>query len=381
MLETFLIYNLILFLSTICIFLAEKTKNNYLKFFLISVSFLIIFLPAAFRYNIGQDYWSYVNIYNAVGRGEDVSIEFGTKLIMEVLNYNNINVEFFFFFTSFLIYFVYFLSLPKNGAAIYHCVYMMTYYFVTYNLIRSAIAFSFILLLLKCLIERRSGLIAFFVFICALSFHKSSVLILLVLPFLFLDLKGIFKYFYVKISLVIFLLILFFFRFAVVDFVVDLGLLDILNYDDYFNSPYFFKVEFNTGVVFFVNFFILLLPVIFLSKSLSKNDVFDNLIIGSIVMLLVATIMAAAIGIFSRLQRFFQYAILFIPLCFMFYKNKTLKWSLLLLFLLWYFVLFELNIYKLQSDVCSGARISPYVSIFNKEDDRSWAGISEGDCL
>lgn len=380
MFETIIFYNFILFLSTLFVYFSEKAKNKYGSILFLAISFLIIFLPAALRFNIGTDYWSYVEIYEAVGAGNPVPIEWGTLGLMYILNYLELSVEWFFVITSFIIYFVYFLSLPKKGSVIYHFAYIVTYYLVTYNLVRSALAFSFILLFIKLFLERKNFSVLTIVFLIAFIFHKSSVLLIVLLAFVYFDVGRIFNNLYGKIFGIGFLIFCFLNRSYLIGKIVEVNLLDIFGYGHYVETGYFQEVEMGTGLGFLLNISILLIPI-FIHDKVKGKVLYNKLVVNSALLLLMASIAMASIGIFSRLQRFFIFGFVLTAHYFYFIEKKLLKHIVIVFLIFWGILFFEINIIKSRSDVCGGGRINPYVSIFNKSDDKSWSGITHEKCL
>ena len=125
MLGTFLLYNSILVFSTLFVFLYEKSKERIFSLFFLITAFLIIYIPAAVRYNIGADYFSYVNIYEKYSMGGEIKQEIGLKYLMDFLLFFDLPAHSLFVLSSFLIYMFLFLSYPKRGASIYHFSYMV----------------------------------------------------------------------------------------------------------------------------------------------------------------------------------------------------------------------------------------------------------------
>ncbi len=61
---TLIFYNFIFFSSTFFVWLSEKGHTYFDRIIILSIAFLIIFLPSAIRYDIGVDYLNYLEIYN-----------------------------------------------------------------------------------------------------------------------------------------------------------------------------------------------------------------------------------------------------------------------------------------------------------------------------
>lgn len=218
----------------------------------------------------------------------------------------------------------------------------------------------------------KKNLIIFLLFLAiASTFHKSAMLFM-VIPLLnssaarvFLTSK--FSVFIILISLVF----LFFFKLHIISFIIDSHLIGYFGYDYYLSSDLFFsETEVTTGLGVVAKTLPLVLFVFFASAS-AKNNRVVSFGIGLSLFYIFLIILTSAISIFSRLE------VLFIPvyiivgfISFSFFSNLRKQLFLLLLISVWGIIFFR-GIQVSQSQLCNGLRISPYVSIFNKEDDRS----------
>ncbi|PHM62369.1 hypothetical protein Xish_01571 [Xenorhabdus ishibashii] len=54
-------YIFVLTFCTLYLYIIKKYKDNFI---LLLIPFLVYFLTAGLQYNIGSDYFSYINIYN-----------------------------------------------------------------------------------------------------------------------------------------------------------------------------------------------------------------------------------------------------------------------------------------------------------------------------
>lgn len=87
MLFSYILYNLTLTGSCLFIYLNEKTKEKNYKILFLILSFSFVFIPAALRYNIGVDYRTYVDIFEALKNSDLNHIEHGYKLINNLYFY------------------------------------------------------------------------------------------------------------------------------------------------------------------------------------------------------------------------------------------------------------------------------------------------------
>lgn len=378
MIGTYFIYNSILIFSTLFVWLSEKAKNGNSRFILLSIAFLIIFIPAAIRYNIGSDYWGYEELYNNYLMGFDIKQEIGYQFLLDILIFFGFPAHSFIILSSFIIYFILFLSYPKKGVTIYHFAYMVVFYLISYNLIRTAIVLSLCLLFFRYYIENRSKIIQFFILLIALSFHQSVVLIIIPLFLIWIKFDKLFKY---KLFVLLFIIIsiaIFFFKDKFILIIINSGIIELLGYGHYLSLEYFKEVEINTGLGILLKVSLLLFSLYFYSNI---EDKYRSIVIVSSIVLIYSIIMQSSIEIFSRVERFYIFGFIFAFLGFYFSKKCYFQKLVLIFAIFWGILFFEMDINKFRSNVCAGGRISPYVTIFNKENDKSWSGISHHECM
>ncbi len=369
MIETYLIYNLILISSTFFVFLYERSEKNVAWIFL-SISFLIITLPAAIRYNIGIDYRSYQVIFDTIRlNGDAGNIELGYLLLNELVVYFGLDYEWFIAFVSFIIFLIAYASYPKQYATIYHISYITVYYLISYNVLRSAIVFSLALLAMMHYLKHRNLYIYTAIAIFGMLFHKSSILIM-VLPIL-ANLPKITILYKYKYFALLFLTIIFVTRNELIQFILNSKLTTFLGYDVYAKNVFFTRnAEVGTGLGLLLRIMPILLLLFYAKKIVHENQNNIYLIIASIICL-TAAIFSSTIDIFIRFERVFYFIYILIP--FVIIQNKLIKLRVMvvIIVLLSQLVLFELLILKSQSHECLGSRISPYITIFNKHNDTS----------
>ena len=72
-----LFYSILLFLIICSASIVTYEKNTQIVTLFKIITFLLLFLPAAFRYNVGADYQNYINMYNEISAGGKELIEPG----------------------------------------------------------------------------------------------------------------------------------------------------------------------------------------------------------------------------------------------------------------------------------------------------------------
>lgn len=174
---TILLYNFILFSSTFFVFLSEKGRSDFERYTFLFVAFLIIFIPAALRYDIGADFLSYINIYNNL---EDYTwMEKGFYSVNLMLKKINAHPQWSIVTLAFIFSWVTFRSYPPEKAWIIHFLFITAFYLLSFFIIRQAIAIVFCLWALR---NFTNGKYISFVVLIVLGslFHKSAYFIALV---------------------------------------------------------------------------------------------------------------------------------------------------------------------------------------------------------
>nr|AXY99857.1 wzy [Proteus vulgaris] len=380
---TYIIYNLILISSTFFIFIAEKRKAKTEKIIYTFISFSIIFIPAAIRYNIGADYFSYVNIFNEIKFNSDnYNKEIGFYFLNKLLIYLDADVQWLFVITSFIIYSFVYASYPYKNKALFHFIFITTFYLVSYNLVRTAIVYSISIYILSILLFQKKNIFLILSFIIiAFLFHKSAILILTI-PLLYIIVpKRIFNFRSFSIICLISLVLFFLFRERILNIIFNLSIIKLLGYDKYIHSIYASKVEYNSGIGIILSIVPFLIIIAF-SKELNNENIKNNLIIIGCFIYIFAIICNSTFIIFSRVERLFIFIIPLSLIVFLECKkiHRIIRGCFLIYVIFWYTLSFEMNINIFRSTECAGSRISPYVSIFNKEDDHSLK-IVHSECL
>lgn len=180
-----MIFYFILFVLISIILVVPKTSLIDLRTYI----FLVI-LSLAFsvrEYNVGTDTLNYINSY-LYSSLDDSTVEIGYKIFVEILRYFNFNVSCFLFFVSFfsLIGLLFFYrENSKNYIIAIILGFLFGYFFLNINIFRQAISISFVAFSLLFYINKKWGIFIFFS-ILAFLFHKSSLIFIIPLLFIYL---------------------------------------------------------------------------------------------------------------------------------------------------------------------------------------------------
>ncbi|MFY0666346.1 MAG: EpsG family protein [Natronospirillum sp.] len=364
-------YNAILLLSTLFVWLSEKASTPMQRKVCTLIAFLIVFLPAALRYEIGIDYFSYKIIFENIRDGLDPfwqsKMEPGYYFLNWIVASIGLPYEALVALCSFIIFLFFFKSYPLKNKYLIHFILISLLYFTANNLIRNWMALSIAWYGVARFATDKSLIKYLVLILISALFHKSSLL-LVVLALPFVNFKVLKEY---KKLLNIFLLclaiILFLYGQDVFRALLSGSVANALGYASYATSWYAQDTELGTG--FGVVFYTVFLLVSLLALKDESSHYFKVVYI-SIAIAVVIQIAAAQIHIFGRLKYVFFYAFFLAFLILLknrFLPFRTLAYMLLLI------SLYNFNNSILQGstdymETCRGGRITPYVSVFNKED-------------
>lgn len=167
-------YVLLLILLFTASFCYSNAKNKYVAMDMKFLCFLLLFIPAAVRLNIGTDYGSYVRIFNRVRTGHEIYQEFGWMLLNLFVARTRLHYQWIFGISSFLTYIFLFFT-KKKDAWIVLLVYFLYLYTTSYNAVRNAISITMFWYAYCCLCseKRMRGLVFI---LLATQFHTSAYL-------------------------------------------------------------------------------------------------------------------------------------------------------------------------------------------------------------
>ena len=193
-----------------------RYKNNYLG---LKISFLIIFLFTAFRYDFGTDYSSYHSLFEEIIQhttyttlnSEDFRIETGWL----ILNYLFKPLGFYIFivvlsgFFSYTYYYLIKKYVPENyyWLAVFIYIFFYNLLLIQLSAIRQTLGISIFLFSINYVIEGRGSIKFILLTILSSFFHSSSLYLLLLVIFYIPKIRQSLKVGHVIIILFIFLLV------------------------------------------------------------------------------------------------------------------------------------------------------------------------------
>ena len=165
--------------------IAQILKNKkYCRFTVITL-FLVFFLLSAFRVDIGVDYIGYERIYRVYQTGYGQT--FAKEPFFVLLNVLAVKLDLGFYFviaiTSLLTLLPICYIAYKEATPLLMCVYYIFLYSMSFSLVRQFIAMSFALLCTYLMIRGRNQKLQLFFAVVAIGFHISIIIYLVVLFF------------------------------------------------------------------------------------------------------------------------------------------------------------------------------------------------------
>lgn len=367
-------YNAILLFSTLFIWLSEKASTVGQRKLCTVIAFLIVFLPAALRYEIGIDYFSYQIIFENIRDGLDPfwqsKMEPGYYFLNWLVANLGLSFEWLVGLVAFIIFLLFFITYPKKYKAHYHFLLMTLIYFTANNLLRNWLALGFVWIAMFSYL-REPRLLKFLILIFLGSlFHKSAILFL-AFPLAFkLNILARSKLVYILISFLILLLALWSEPFT--RWLMSSSLSQALGYARYATGWYSQDTELGSGLGVIAKIVFLAYPLLWLNISNLRNDSIRKKIFISLIWFAVISIIAAAaIDIFHRAAYLFVFVFNLVLFWYLSNQHVPFARTAVWLFLAFMFLTFNKSILDGSTDymeTCRGARITPYVSVFNKAD-------------
>ncbi len=172
-------YLLIMFFVLVFAFLLRFSKTPMQVFYIKSIIFLLLFIPAAFRFQPGEDYIRYLNTYYELKEGWKLpELEIGYRVLVKLVILFKLHPQWIFiFFSAFTYFFI--LKCENNIFFPIILVYLVFWYFPSLVIIRNALSFSLSFYsLYYYLTGRRKKWILYVLLAC--MFHNTAIIYALI---------------------------------------------------------------------------------------------------------------------------------------------------------------------------------------------------------
>lgn len=374
MILTYFVYGGALFVSTFLMYLSEYAKTILQKKILIGLSFFVIFIVAALRYNVGEDYPSYEWLFYQFQEGGAQYVEVGYRYLNIFVADLGIGFEGLVAILSFATYYIFYKAYPKEKAYIFHFVFICTLYLYSFSNLRSSIVYGLMFIATVKYIEHKK-LLPFLCFMAvSLIFHKSSV-VYLIIPVLFTrPFKVLVKSKIIPEVILLVLIALALKADWLRTFLFFNPVSEALGFSSYATAERWGgDASVGTGLGVLGGLFAPIIFVLFRRTLIAKNEKMIYVTILSLLYILVIDISLAA-KIAARLKLLFSFINIIIIYYLVLYLSRDNK----IIFLSPVFFYLVLIFFKTihDSDVVkfgdmpgeASIKVAPYVTIFNKED-------------
>lgn len=198
-----MIYFLFFFILVFFMLLTFRDRKISVFSLFIFILFLIIFV--GFRYKVGADWFSYINIFNAVSQGRS-STSIGYRVI-NILSYKlGYDIIFVNFICAVLLFSCILFFLQKTKYPLINLVVLFPYTIVVIamNYTKQSVAIGFSMIAIYYLVYKFNNAKFILFLFLAFLFHASAIFLILFLPFVYIKkMKFKSKYFYIIIGLIL----------------------------------------------------------------------------------------------------------------------------------------------------------------------------------
>lgn len=192
MIFTYVIYNLALFFSVLFSTISERIKStsNHIPLVL---SFSVVFLFVGLRYNVGNDYQSYVYLFKSIVQGVNTHLEFGYYFINKLFASHFDGYKYAMIICAFITYLFLFLTLIREKILALGIFFIFTFelLFLTNDQIRQGLVIAVFLYAIYFIEQKKNYTYFLIITLAAILFHYSAFLLL---PAYFINRKLISSY-------------------------------------------------------------------------------------------------------------------------------------------------------------------------------------------
>lgn len=355
---SYLLYTSILILAMICSYRIKQSESEGEERFFRILLFLVLWIPASLRYDIGTDYYKYVHIYNFIEEDDYTEIGFRTLCLL----LNRLGADSFWLFTivGALTYAPLCFGLSRNIMVGCTFLFVCGFYLSTYSTIRQTLSISFVLYASYQLIEGRNFRFIIWTTLAA-TFHLSALLLLLFYLLRHTAENPKMVLIYAGIAILLML------SANVVNMIFSNPIFLATSYGRYADSAYFTQEAQGTGLGLALK---MILPIISLFWIRQVSERYENTGYLSLVCIACAasTYLASQIYVFNRLSDVFKFVpILCSGLLLSCVQSSVTKKMGIAFFIFIYTVLYIKDLYSgAQSLGIGGLGIMPYQSILEE---------------
>lgn len=148
------------------------------------ITFNLIFIPAAFRYGIGADYFDYVDMFNGISNGNYEQIELGWRYLNLIVYKLGGSAQFLIALVAFLSLFFLFVEVEDEKWFIYAPICIVMIYMWMFTTLRQMLAMSMVFCGVQR-VKKNKYVYALILFFLSFFIHKSVVMYIPIFCFCF----------------------------------------------------------------------------------------------------------------------------------------------------------------------------------------------------
>lgn len=374
---TLMLYNVILFLSTFLVYLSEKSISRRQRNLCLFLVFLVLAVPSAIRYNVGTDLPRYEVAFYQIALGLDTRFELGYLFANHIVSFLGLSFEWFVALISLVTYAIYCKYYPDiKNAWIISFLYVSTLYLYGFSNIRSGLIYVIMFLsIFRYITKKELGYYLLAVIVSA-SLHKTALIYLIVPILLSNGITKLLNRKYFSEAVLVILTILLFNPSVLHGLMFNNPFVSMLGFDKYINHSVWGEApKLGSGLGVVVKLIPIITFVLFRSYFYKREPRAKYVVVLSL-LLFFCVDLALAVKVAHRFEKYFF--VTYIMVIYMFYiynPIKKMRAIFVLAYLAYYFLAFNLAIFRSGVNeegepINSGyvLRIAPYVTVFNKDD-------------
>jgi hypothetical protein len=316
-------------------FAKDITVSNIFKF----VTFLLLFVPGALRYGIGEDYVDYLIIFNSIANGHPPKrIEPGYAFLNYLVSYFGGNIQHIMAVMALFTYGFFFLAMPRKYFYLLIPALVMNIYFWSYQSVRQMFVCAAAYYAYNRFYFNGKYKKYLIVIVIAFLFHYSALLYLVIIPLLMIvKINGYIAGFIYIVGSIIY----FKYSDSIMNMVYDL-IISKTNYASYITSSWWDSARISRGIV--AVFRAVLLGIIIIAVGRKNTDKKSN---GVLILFLIFALFNSfmwRVEILGRIARGLLFSYFLIIEHILSIKMKYKKVLLLYIYLA-FFILFYRSIY------------------------------------
>lgn len=345
-----LFYLVLLFLIVCTSAGVTYSKNPAVTTCCKTATFLLIFLPVAFRYDVGVDYFSYVDIYQAITHKGSTFIEIGYWWLNYIVFLLGGNAQFVLAISAFITLFFFYKGVEKEKWLIYSVLFFMLIFIWYCSTVRQMISMALAFYAWREY-EKGKRSLALIIIAIACLFHLSSVLYPLIYFFckkINMNKKKALFLFFVSIAL----------SFGAKGLLTNVlsNILADTAYGSYTTSHWFESTEMDSGLGMIIRYISYLAIILFFPTDKVPNGKF---ILALFTLFVTIDVISIQVTIINRIGRGFIFC--YLP-CIYYLSTTQYKYRQIASCIVWTILFISfLRLLSTGFNECS-----PYISIFNK---------------